>query len=276
MSKSTETNNITLNNTLLIDAVIEENTERVSELLASRVTVDKMNNEGTTALMEASYIGNLEIVKLLLSYNADPTLVDKDGFSSFVWAFKGKNKDVMRELLIKANMWSSNKKISNKIMKETLQNFEVYRDRIEGRIPDYQKMTKDMFNNQQIRKNNGIMKYDSKIYEVGSVTDSFKKCFDHNDEYFAPHDSSHWVKKKKAHEKYMLRNNNMEVAYDWNTGKFSPCFRQYKNGFMCSYCLKRNGTCDEDTLTDKKAMNKIRVFGSPTKRFNNIKDYEVD
>ena len=151
MSKSTETNNITLNNTLLIDAVIEENTERVSELLASRVTVDKMNNEGTTALMEASYIGNLEIVKLLLSYNADPTLVDKDGFSSFVWAFKGKNKDVMRELLIKANMWSSNKKISNKIMKETLQNFEVYRDRIEGRIPDYQKMSKDMFNNQQIR-----------------------------------------------------------------------------------------------------------------------------
>ena len=272
MTKSKEFNN-NLNNTLLIDAVIDEDINQVTKLLESGVTVDKMNNEGTTALMEASFNGNLDIAKLLLSYDADPNLVDKSGLNSFVWAYKGKNFSVLRELLIKAKMWSSNKKFNKTVWKETLQTFEIYREEVNGLNP-YNK--KDNFNNQQIKKNNGIVKYDSKLYEVASSSESLKNCFDHDGYYDASHDSSHWVKNKKAQHKYNSRKNSLRIEFNYGKGIFSPTFMQYKDAQTCAYCQKRCGSaCDFEYLKEKKAMNKIRVIGSPTKRFNNITDYDV-
>lgn len=271
MSKSKVINN-KLNNTLLIDAVIEEDIDQVTKLLESRVIVDKMNNEGTTALMEASYIGNLEIVKLLLSYNADPNLVDKDGYSSFIWAYKAKHFHIIRELLIKTKMWSSNKEFNKRIWKETIMNFNLYYDEIHGHKTPYFKMEKSTFHTQQIKKNEGVVKYDSKIYELGSVSESLNNCFDHNNEYFSPHDSSHWLKKKIAKQVHSMRKNNMEVEFNYNQKKFTTSFRQYRDHPMCSYC-KRQGKCyDCEPIKDKKAMNKIRLFKSPTKKFNNLEE----
>ena len=276
MSKLKEYKN-TLNNTLLIDAVIEEDIDQVTKLLKSRVTVDKMNNEGTTALMEASYIGNMDIVKLLLSYNADPTLVDKDGFNSFVWAFKAKNFHIIRELLIKVKMWSSNKEFNKRIWERTIGNFDLYYNEIHGYTTPYFKMTKSAFHNQQIKKKNeGVVKYDSKIYEIGSVSESLKNCFDHNGEYFSPHDSSHWVKKKNAKQVNSMRKNTMEVGYNYEQNKFTTSFRQYRDHPMCAYCHRRGKCYDCEPIKEKKAMNKIRLYKSPTKRFNNITDYDVE
>jgi len=274
MTKTKEIKN-SLNNTLLIDAVIQEDIDQVTKLLESGVTVDKMNNEGTTALMEASYNGNLDIVKLLLSYNADPNLVDKDGFNSFVWAFMTKNFHIMRELLIKAKMWSSNKEFNKRTWKGTMSTFNLYYEDIHGIENPYFKMSKTTFHNQQIKKNEGVVKYDSKIYEVGSVSESLKNCFDHNNEYFSPHDSSHWIKKKKAKQVSSMQKNNLEVEYSYDQKKFTTSFKQYRDSRMCAYC-KRQGKCyDCEPIKDKKAMNKIRLFKSPTKRFNNITDHDI-
>lgn len=270
MSKSKNLYNT--NNTNLITAIIEEDIDQVQRLLESGVTVDKMNNKGKTALMEASYIGNLEIVKLLLSYDANPNLVDKDGFSSFVWAYKEKNFHIIKELLIKVKMWSSNKEFNKRIWKETMMIFDLYYDQIHGHKTPYFKMEKSTFNTQQIKKNEGVVKYDSKIYELGSVSESLNNCFDHNDEYFSPHDSSHWVKKKMAKQVNSMRSNNMRVEFDYDQKKFATNFTQYRDHPMCSYC-KRQGKChDCEPIKDKKALNKIRLFKSPTKKFNNLEE----
>jgi len=274
MTKSKEFSN-NLNNTLLIDAVIEEDIDQVTKLLESGVTVDKMNNEGTTALMEASFNGNLNIVKLLLSYDADPNLVDKSGLNSFVWAYKAKNFSVLRELLIKVRMWSSDKKFNKTIWKQTLQTFEIYHDVI-NRMSSYHKISKDIFNNQEIKKNKGIVKYNSMLDELASSSESLKNCFDHDGYYDAPHDSSHWLKNKKAQQKYNSKKNSLRIDFNYGKGKFTPTFMQYKDTQMCAYCQKRCGSaCDFEYLKEKKAMNKIRVIGSPTKRYNNITEYDV-
>jgi ankyrin repeat protein len=273
MSKSKVINN-KHNNTLLIDAVIEEDIDQVTKLLESQVIVDKMNNNGITALMEASHIGNLEIVKLLLSYNADPNLIDKNGFNSFVWAYKAKNFHIIKELLIKVKMWSSNKEFNKRIWERTMGNFELYYDVIHGHEPPNFKMPKSSFYSQQIRKNDGVVKYDSKIYEIGSVSESLNNCFDHNGEYFSPHDSSHWVKKKNAKKVHSMRKNTMEIEFNYEQRKFTTNFRQYRDHPMCAFC-KREGRChDCEPIKDKKAMNKIRLYKSPTKRFNNIEDHD--
>jgi hypothetical protein len=207
-------------------------------------------------------------------YDADPNLVDKSGLNSFVWAYKAKNFSVLRELLIKVRMWSSDKKFNKTIWKQTLQTFEIYHDVI-NRMSSYHKISKDIFNNQEIKKNKGIVKYNSMLDELASSSESLKNCFDHDGYYDAPHDSSHWLKNKKAQHKYNSKKNSLRIDFNYGKGKFTPTFMQYKDTQMCAYCQKRCGSaCDFEYLKEKKAMNKIRVIGSPTKRYNNITEYE--
>jgi hypothetical protein len=265
-----------LNNTPLINAVIEEDIDQVTKLLESRVTVDKMNNDGTTALMEASFNGNLDIVKLLLSYNADPNLVDKNGCSSFNWAYETKNFNVLRELLIKIRVWSSDKDFNKKIWKETLQNFKNYRTYICHNSIYNPYFSNNSINKQQIKKNEGIVKYDSKMYELGSYSEALKYSFDNTGYYKLTHDSSNWVKKKKAQQIYNSKKNVLGLDYG-DKYVLSPFFRQDKECKICDYCHERVNIIDcGKPIKENKAWNDIRHIGSPTKRFNNITDYDYE
>lgn len=204
--------------TSLIDATIDNDVEKVKHIIESGVIIDKMNNNGMTALMLASYSGNLDILKLLLSYDANPHLIDKSGFSSFVWAYKAKHYHILQELLIKAKMWTSCKEINKKIWIDTMHLLDNYQDNIN-------QMSKETFNNQQIQKKKGIkIKYDSKIFKLANISESLMNCFDHNGDYFAHHDSSHWLKKKKAKYTDTLKKKKIHIYFDYGKCKFVPSF----------------------------------------------------
>jgi uncharacterized protein len=55
----------------LIHAVELGNTDGVSELLAKGADINAKDSSGFTALMKAAELGNPDIVKLLLQYQAD-------------------------------------------------------------------------------------------------------------------------------------------------------------------------------------------------------------
>eukprot|EP00457_Paulinella_chromatophora_P003658 gb/GEZN01003666.1/.p1 GENE.gb/GEZN01003666.1/~~gb/GEZN01003666.1/.p1 ORF type:complete len:597 (-),score=98.44 gb/GEZN01003666.1/:249-2039(-) len=55
----------------LFSAVREGNTARVQEMLENKVNVDMRNHRGETALMEASYQGQVKVVRQLLTSRAD-------------------------------------------------------------------------------------------------------------------------------------------------------------------------------------------------------------
>lgn len=62
---------------------------------------DLANTESTTLatpIMWAAWAGSLEVVKLLVSYEADPHFCNKDGCSSAHWAAAGGNVDVCKYL----------------------------------------------------------------------------------------------------------------------------------------------------------------------------------
>ena len=71
--------------TPLVAAVEANQTEAVRLLLTRGANVNKKLRRGQTALMFASYKGNTELVRLLLSNAADPT-ADCEGNTALSWA----------------------------------------------------------------------------------------------------------------------------------------------------------------------------------------------
>src|SRR6266404_3585794 len=77
----------------LSDAVMQNNPERVRELLASGVPVDTQDVVGTTLLLSAAENGETRIVKILLDQGANPNVTDiHDHRTPLHWA--GLNFDV--------------------------------------------------------------------------------------------------------------------------------------------------------------------------------------
>ena len=63
------------------------------------IEIDFKNKEGYTPLMIASYKGNIDIVKLLLEYNASVDITNNYNYSALIYACIYGNLDVVKILL---------------------------------------------------------------------------------------------------------------------------------------------------------------------------------
>ena len=80
--------------TLLMDAVREGDTQRISMLLKEDVDVNKRNAGGVTALMLAATKGQTDIAMLLLNAGARPDITDYDGRSAADRATQNNHKQL--------------------------------------------------------------------------------------------------------------------------------------------------------------------------------------
>jgi uncharacterized protein len=81
-------------------AAREGNTEKILGLLAQGVNINSQDERGWTALREAVFQENVDVVKLLLSNKADPNLRDnQDGSTALHWAAQTGNAEIAAALL---------------------------------------------------------------------------------------------------------------------------------------------------------------------------------
>ena len=81
-------------------AAFNGRTNAVLLLLSRGVSPDtKVDNAGNTALMTASALGQLETVKALLDYGADPNLRNDYGYSALMRAATSMHAEIVRALL---------------------------------------------------------------------------------------------------------------------------------------------------------------------------------
>ena len=75
--------------------------KKVSRLLAKGQAVNQIDAKGNTALTWAVRRGCLDVIKLLISKNADVNLESSNGFSPLMWANLYKRKNI-EKVLVKA------------------------------------------------------------------------------------------------------------------------------------------------------------------------------
>src|SRR5262245_20825470 len=74
---------------------------RVREILERGAAVNRLHNDGFTALMRAGYYGHAQLVKLLLASGADPNHPGRDGAGALFWA-SVRGHEAIVELLLAA------------------------------------------------------------------------------------------------------------------------------------------------------------------------------
>ena len=74
-------------------------TERIKSLLADGVDVNTVTATGRTAMMAASFNGNIRVVKVLLAYGADVNVVDNMGSTALMDAVIFGNEELVKLLL---------------------------------------------------------------------------------------------------------------------------------------------------------------------------------
>jgi len=57
------------------------------------------NDDGYTLLIQATYVGCLEIVKELIKYRANPNLQDENGYTALLYATENEDLEIVKELL---------------------------------------------------------------------------------------------------------------------------------------------------------------------------------
>jgi len=83
----------------LVNAVNRENVNATRKLLNNGANVNQNNGNGRSPLMQASFIGNSELVKLLLAKGADVNKADSDGNTALHFATVENYLDITRLLL---------------------------------------------------------------------------------------------------------------------------------------------------------------------------------
>jgi ankyrin repeat protein len=68
--------------TALMEAVFGGQLETIRELLDRGVDVNAQDNDGWTALMEAGAKGRLDVVRILLAHGANPRITNKNGWTA--------------------------------------------------------------------------------------------------------------------------------------------------------------------------------------------------
>ena len=85
--------------TALMASVVRGKNELAKTLLENGANPNLTNLQGTTALMYAAQFKNVELVKLLLQYKADKTVVNKDQKTAFEFAVFSSNNEEIINLL---------------------------------------------------------------------------------------------------------------------------------------------------------------------------------
>ena len=86
-------------NTPLMQEVLNDDSNRVQELVAQGDDLNSVNNYGWTALMHAARLGNSDIVSLLLEQGAKVDVQDKDGWTALMRA-AAKGHDAVVKILL--------------------------------------------------------------------------------------------------------------------------------------------------------------------------------
>ena len=75
--------------TALFNAILKNRTPMVKSMFSSKMaTVDVVANDGSTPLMVAASIGNVEIIEFLLSVGCNPFKTNNDGYDALIVAQK--------------------------------------------------------------------------------------------------------------------------------------------------------------------------------------------
>jgi hypothetical protein len=82
----------------LIKAVLQSDADSVRQYLADGLDVDSCGDNRITGLMMAAKKGNLELVKMLLSYGANPNVVSQEDYTALNYT----NDRLVSEVLIQA------------------------------------------------------------------------------------------------------------------------------------------------------------------------------
>ena len=94
------------NDPALCDAAASGDLARLRSLLAEGVSVDSVDEDGTTALMAGAFAGERRVVRLLLDHGADPNFQDDSDLTALMNAVIGDGEmdlegghDVFREIV---------------------------------------------------------------------------------------------------------------------------------------------------------------------------------
>ena len=82
----------------LIEAVENNNIDKLKEFINNKVDINYQTEKGDTALILASYYGNIEIVKLLIKAGANKDITDRWGFTAIDYAIDKNYKQIIKLL----------------------------------------------------------------------------------------------------------------------------------------------------------------------------------
>ncbi|GFO13412.1 ankyrin [Plakobranchus ocellatus] len=84
---------------IFLDACANGDCKKVSELLLNNFDVNAKTSEGWTGLHLASYKGHVDIVTILLNYDANIDMQDKKGFTALMYACQEGHENTVKVLL---------------------------------------------------------------------------------------------------------------------------------------------------------------------------------
>jgi quinoprotein dehydrogenase-associated probable ABC transporter substrate-binding protein len=83
----------------LNDAIVADDIDRVSYLLAHRAEVNSYDGDGFTPLISAIRFGFVPVATFLVDHNGDANLPDRNGWTPLMWAAWGDNPELITLLL---------------------------------------------------------------------------------------------------------------------------------------------------------------------------------
>ena len=95
----------------LHQAVMQNDIERLKQILDAGIDADTINQDGQSALMAAAFQGKRDIINLLLESGADINFPDEIGRNPLIYAISGNKPEVVSDLLYRgANVSSTDAK----------------------------------------------------------------------------------------------------------------------------------------------------------------------
>lgn len=77
-----------------------KNKRQVQKLLSAGINPNMQDENGMTALMQASASGQYDVVKRLLKAGVNQNMQDKDGWTALMWAMRTEKGDVAQLLML--------------------------------------------------------------------------------------------------------------------------------------------------------------------------------
>ncbi|MDF2552815.1 MAG: ankyrin repeat protein [Chryseobacterium sp.] len=84
--------------TALMAVIFKGDLKLAQKLLDNKSDINKADSNGTTPLIFATKLGNVDMVKLLIKYKAEKNIIDKEGKTAFEYAVFSKNQELINQL----------------------------------------------------------------------------------------------------------------------------------------------------------------------------------